>query len=570
MRRTAALYAYLLLLILSACATPVMPSGGPPDQTPPVIVEMTPAADAVNVTADAIRITFSEYVDAASFARAVSITPALDGRTEYSWRGRTVTIELPAPLRANTTYVVTLDTNLRDVNGVTLAAPITAAFSTGPTINRGRLAGRVVEPERGRGVAGIDVYAYAAPDSVPPSPLPDSPDYRTQTDEAGRFTFSYLSEQPYFVVAIQDRNRNRTPDPLEPFAVPPYPALLADSTQQDTTGRWLVTVLDSVPPEAQRGRALSDRRLVVRFSEPVLLAEGAREAWSLHAADTGRPAAIEALYRFPDDPFQVYALTEPLASQPYLLEAAAVVDTSGNLVRTDTLHVTPPAGSDTLGLRFQAFVPDTLTADPSGAFVLPPGTAAGTRFNQPVDSIRLHDVVAVQDTTGVSLSFTTTSPDGVTYLVEPDLPLQPGTPFRITVDGTRLDGPDSLYARTFQHMSPEEVGELTGTVLAADTSGRVVVELYPAGGNARTVLRRTVADDAGRFLFRNLPAGSYRLRIFLDRNANRQWDGGRIVPYVEAEPLTWSDTEYRVRARWETALPDTLRVGDVASSSPDA
>src|SRR5690606_13309166 len=108
-----------------------------------------------------------------------------------------------------------------------------------------------------------------------------------------------------------------------------------------------------------------------------------------------------------------------------------------------------------------------------------------------------------------------------------------------------------------------ETGELTGTVVAADTTGALVVELYPEPPVGRAEPRRVRADAAGRFAFRDLPAGTYRLRAFVDRDGDLRWDGGRIAPYTPAEPLTWSTEAHRVRARWETALPDTVRILDL-------
>ena len=51
----------------AACATPLPPAGGPPDDTPPHIVESIPAAGATNVSEASLRIVFSEHINEASF-----------------------------------------------------------------------------------------------------------------------------------------------------------------------------------------------------------------------------------------------------------------------------------------------------------------------------------------------------------------------------------------------------------------------------------------------------------------------------------------------------------------------
>ncbi|WP_054686265.1 hypothetical protein [Rhodothermus marinus] len=60
------------------------------------------------------------------------------------------------------------------------------------------------------------------------------------------------------------------------------------------------------------------------------------------------------------------------------------------------------------------------------------------------------------------------------------------------------------------------------------------------------------------FHFEQLPEGRFRVRAFLDRNGNRRWDGGRLLPYEPPEPLRWLSEPLQTRPRWEVAAGDTL------------
>ena len=552
----------LITLLLIGCADPRPPTGGPRDQIPPTLETATPEAGAVNVTAEAVRLVFSEYVDQASFTRAFSINPAPEGQLRFKWSKRRVEVRFPEALRQNTTYVLTLDTDLRDVHGVALKRPLTVAFSTGPVINKGRLAGQVLDAVQGAGLAGFDVLAYATPDSTALDSLPQTPAYRTQTDNNGLFQFEYLSEQPYFVIALQDRNRNRRPDPTEAFAVPPRPAIVAaaDTTQAGAPPRWLVTRLDTLAPTLQRVRAPSSRRLVLRFSEAIQLTSLAPEGWLLEDSLAARPVAIQAVYRFPDDPLQVYLLTDSLAATPHgLRPAPTVTDSSGNAVLPDTLRFTPSTTPDTLQLRFLGFLPDkgAATAD----HVLPPAVLPGVRFNQPVASARLSEIVAVQDTSGQSISFEATTPDGTAYRLHLSPALQPGQVVEVRVDGRPLGGVDTVYTRVFQRISDRDLGSLSGLVAAEDTSGALVVELYATDDPAAPrPYATTQPDTTGAFSFPDLIEGAYQFRAFVDRNGNGRWDGGQILPFRAAEPVVWTTEALTARPRWDTALEDTLRI----------
>jgi uncharacterized protein (DUF2141 family) len=545
-------------LLATSCANPVPPSGGPPDQTPPSIVEMNPPDGAVNVRDPGISVTFSEYVDQASFARAFSISPSPDGRIEYRWRRRSVEILLPEALREHTTYVLTIDNNLRDLNGVALRQPITLAFSTGPEIDRATLAGRVVDPRSGAGVGGMDVFAYAAPDSTWPDPLPERPDYRTQTDASGAFRFEYLNPRPYAVLALQDRNRNRRPDPLEPFAVPPTPVILADTASATHQETWYATVLDTLPPEVQRIRPMSSRRVEVRFNEPIRIASVGPGAWMLRDSVAQQVVPLRAVYANPDAPQHVYLLTDSLAPTPHALLTAAVVDTAGNPPRLTGARFIPIAAADTVRTRFVGFLPDTAAAD--GVVGLVPWQQVEIRFNQPLDAERLPAIVSVADSAGTPIPFSTHTDDGTGYRLGFEDTPSDGFRFVVSVDGSRLNGIDTTYVRTFRVLPERELGSLSGAVVASHLEHDVVVEIY-ANGTTEEPYRQVVADSSGRFLVPLLPPGPYRIRAFVDLDGDGRWDGGRISPYRPAEPVAWSEDAVRVRARWDTALEQPLAIG---------
>jgi hypothetical protein len=546
-------------MLFSACATPVPPTGGPADQTPPVIVSSTPTADAVNVEGSRLQIRFSEYVDLASFQRAFSISPAMDGEVDFGWSGRTVTIDLPEPLRSNTTYVVTLDNNLRDARGVALRQPVVLAFSTGPTINRGRLSGLVRDPLDGDPVPGFDVFAYALTDTTAPQSLPARPGYRTQTGPDGRFTFEYLSEEPFFVLALGDQNRNRMQDPQEPFAVPFRPVLFADSAGVETGLPWLVTRSDTAAPVPDRVRSLSDRRIEIRFTEPVALQNTDPQAWALQDSLTGSNIPVRAIYSLSAMSRLMFALTDPLQAEAiYRIRPGAVADSAGNLAPPVFRSFTAVGQPDTVRLRFVGYVPDSAYAVIDSVYVLWPEQPFGVRFNQPVASETLNAAVSLRDSSNNTVSFTFQSPDGTAYLLTPAEPLEQGQPMHIRIDNRLLGGADTVYTRAYRYPAANELGEMSGYVAAPDATDRIIVELYPSGQNVP--LRVLQTEPSGRFYFGLLPERTYRIRAFIDRDGDLRWDGGRIQPYIPPEAVVWSSDSLRVRPRWETAFPDTLRI----------
>lgn len=565
------LAAALILIIFAGCATPVPPSGGPVDRTPPEIVSVEPEEGSVNVQSRTVRIEFSEWVDQRSFENALTVTPEPEGRLSFRWRRRTVEISFPEELRPNTTYVLTIDTEFRDFGGARLTSPITIAFSTGPVINRGRIGGEVIGAERGRPAAGIDVYAYSgtSTEAAPPDTLPAQPAYRTQTGTDGRFQFEYLSENPFYVVAVRDANRNRRPDPGEAFAVPPRPWLVADSVGTSPERPWIVTTSDTIAPALTRPRPLSNRRIELRYNEPVILVDRAPDSWTIADSASGQRRPIEQVYSRSADPRSVFLVSESaLSQQPHVLTTGAVADSSGNIAAGLQASFTPAGTADTVQVRFVGFVPDT-SAVSEGAIELAFEQVPAVRFSAQPSESDLRSWVTVVDTTDARAVTGFVSADGTTYGIEFEPTLGPGESVTVAV---QTEG-DEL-TQTFRRLSTSETGEISGAIENGDTpDAPAYVELYERDEPVAPLRTITAAPD-GSFVFVGVPEGSYRLRYFLDINQTERWSGGQIAPFSPAEPLGWWNEEVTVRPRWETALPDTLsfweRPRSLSPASPPA
>ncbi len=537
--------AALTLAWLSGCAEPRGPSGGPRDTTPPALLASEPANEAVNFSGEMIRLEFTEYVNQASFTRAFSITPEPEGQPRFRWRKRRVDIRFQAPLRDSTTYVIALDNNLRDMRSVALKRPITLAFSTGNIIDQGRVSGRAVESLIGVPAAGFDVLAYA----VRGDTVADTPYYRTQTGDDGSFALAYLREGPYFVVLVQDRNRDSRPGPNEAFATSPVPVVTAMPDTSGATLHWVISRLDSIPPQIDRIRSTSNSRLLVRFSEAVALPNLEPAAWTLEDSLTGQRVAIRALYMTRGDARNVYLRTDALRERVYRVRPeAAIADSSDNLVSAEAYYLAATARVDTGTVRFTGFLP----AESAGAADLAPFLEPRITFSEALLDVQLADLLTATDSAGTVRDVQGATSDGTTYTLQFMPPLTADAPVIVSVRDP--GGRDTVYVQQFARLGSRDLGSLSGVALPADSL--LVVELLSP---TRQVLMSIATDTSGAFAFDELPQGSYHVRAYLDANGNGRWDGGQISPYVAPEPITWLDAAQQVRPRWDTALPDTLR-----------
>lgn len=545
-----------LILLLAGCAVPVPPTGGPPDSTPPSLVTSAPASGDTGVDTDELVFEFSEPVDEASFRNAFSIAPDVEGNPEIRRSGRSIRVRLPSALRPATTYRVTLDVTLRDARRVALDAPITMAFSTGESLDRARLSGRVVNALDGQALRGIDILAFAAPDSAS---LAAGPLYRTQTGSDGAFRLDYLAEGTYFVVGVRDGNRNRRVDPTEALALPPRWPLRADTSGTAPAQPWVLANRDITPPVLDRLRALAEGLLELRFSEPLSLRlDAPLQANGLKLTDSlGTSRPVTAVWPTAGNPRTLLASSGTLSPGRWTLTGTLdVADSLGNPLAAMEMAVDVREGlAPPDPTRLVSWLPDSLdTGTPPR--VLWPIEQPGLRLSRP-DTLVL---ITRSDTTGAR-SERLAPVDATLYAFANGW--LGDDPFRITV---QIPGADSTETRLFRRSTDRETGALG--VVVETIEAPVRGELRPVGDVTAPVQIRTLSGVT--LLFEGLPRGwRGRARVFVDRDGDGTWSPGSLLPFVAPEPVDWVTFREAVRARWDTISPDTLRFQPPPSEEGD-
>jgi uncharacterized protein (DUF2141 family) len=540
-------------LFFGACATPVAPSGGPPDTTPPILLTSSPEPNAVNFAADRISLVFSERVDRAAFQQSLSFTPEIVLSPVLEWHGEGVDLVLRAPMRDNTTYIMTLDNELKDSRSVAVTRPITLAFSTGPTIDSGRIDGVVRDPSNAAPLGRVDVFAYE--EAVGGDAAATRPSYRTQTDSDGSFSFDNLPARPFLVVAVEDINRNQVIDSTEAVGLPSWGVQVPD-TGATSSARpsgslppWFLGRFDVRSPTVVQLSSLSNRTTEVRFSEAVRIDTLAPDQWVLADTLTSREFEVSELYQPILTPNRVVLLTAELNEGAYEIRRAGVVrDSAGNAAEiVGDGHFSASTRTDTVKTRFAGFYPNSAN---SSEIDLGRGMHPEIGFNRFVDPAALSTMVTVLDADQQNRNVTFSSANGTAWRLFLEPAAVPGD--SVTVQVTGVTPSDTVYAATFVYLSAASTGIVTGTV--AD-SANVIVGIRSA---TAPVGFEMVTDSAGTFRFSGLMKGNYVLRVFDDRNGDGSWTPGGISPLVLPERLLWYAEPIEVRKGWETDL-DLLR-----------
>jgi hypothetical protein len=235
----------IFILYFTGCANQLPPPGGDDDTTPPKVMKIFPAPNSLNYNGRTIRIEFTEYIDRRSFRDALFISPKPLGELNYDWSGTDVEIEFPKDLLKNTTYSVFIGKGLKDIHNNSITAPIQFAFSTGSSIDNGKINGKVFTKK----FDNLMIFAYINNDVNDSllNPMKKFPDFFTQVNEKGQFYFDHLPLEKFRLFALKDNNKNLLYD----FGADEISVLNGDIRISDTTKKYDANFLfpDYIPEE---------------------------------------------------------------------------------------------------------------------------------------------------------------------------------------------------------------------------------------------------------------------------------------------------------------------------------
>jgi hypothetical protein len=247
------------LLIAAACASPGMPPGGPPDIAAPELIGTAPDSGSTQVRPKEVVFRFNEVVaersaSATDLADLFLISPR-DGTPRVSWNRDEIAVRPRSGWRPNTAYTVTMLRGISDIRGNVRNAGASTFFSTGPTVPRTRITGRVFDWVTGSPVPNALVESFIPPDSAHA--------YVAISDTTGVFTLERLPPGRYLVRGFVDRNRNRGIDEGEQWDS--ASVSLTDSSRLEL----LVFTRDSVAPRIREVASVDSLSLRVAFDKPV-------------------------------------------------------------------------------------------------------------------------------------------------------------------------------------------------------------------------------------------------------------------------------------------------------------
>ncbi|MCM1369525.1 MAG: Ig-like domain-containing protein [Candidatus Amulumruptor caecigallinarius] len=571
-------------LLTGACANMGIPSGGPRDEEPPVLVSATPPMGAVNVKSKRITLTFNEYINLKDAFQKVVTSPPTGAAPKISFLGKRVFLDFDS-LAPNTTYTIDFADAIEDNNESNPLQGFAYTFSTGDHIDTLRIAGRVLSARNLEPQQGMIVGVHA---NLNDSAFSTIPLLRmAKTDDRGQFNIRGLAPGKYRVFALDDRDNDyKYSSPEEDIAF--YDVIVSPTARNISTTD---TLYNSATGKID---TISERIRTQYLPNDILLRSFNSEKRQQYLVKAERPDSSKVFFKFNTRTTQLPKL-QPIGFPPSV--SMGVVETRPGLdsiicwlppalVSTDSLQVaatyerTDSTGrlslfTDTLRLFYKRepvkkkqgkrvrrltaadsiaritsalHVTSSNTQEVNLPVYLESSTPVKTFRREMVHLLQLEDSVYRKvSSEPVIEHIDSLSPRHfkITY------PWKYGGKYRLEVDSLAFidiyDKPSLPLTHDFNVKEEKEYCSITFNIFGLSPGMPAFVELLNNGD--AVVATAEVKNSRAYFPF--LAPGRYYARIIEDNNGNGTYDTGDYDKGVQPELAYYYPKAFNLKKNWD-------------------
>ncbi len=532
-RFLAAVFTLCLTAALLQCGRRGSPSGGPRDETPPVLVRAEPEDRSLNFNSQRIRLYFDEFIRLEKVQEQLIVSPPLKYPPEISPMGgarRYVEIIIKDTLLEHTTYTFNFGQSVVDNNEGNPYNNLTYVFSTGDYLDSLSITGAVADGYNRSPDNFISVMLYEI-DSVYTDSLVyrKPPYYMTNTlDSALIWRMENLKAGRYRLIAVKDEGKNNVFDPGADKI-----GFVEDTIVLPTDSTYVLRMFREIPKYAARTPSFAAANKI------------------LFGFTGGEAPGVELLTPLPDS---VRTLLARLPGQDSLAFWFTPMQ-ADSLIFT-LQHPRDSQQIDTFSVKPLKVAADSLRLSWSSRRELIPGDSIFLESNLPLAAIdtalyRMTD----QDTLPVPLRVALDTAKNRVLL---DFEKRAEQSYFLEMLPGALtdffgDSNDTLITR-WGVGSPADYGVLKLN-LDGGVAFPVVVELTDDEG--RTLRRQALATNEP-VEFPWLTPDTYRVRVVLDANGNGKWDTGNFLQKLQPERVIYYPAPIEMRANWEKVETFTI------------
>lgn len=532
---------FILILLMSSCAKQSTPMGGPRDEDPPVLVEINPENESLNIKPEKITLTFDEYIKLDNANKNIIITPRVNkDELIISALKNSVIIELNQELEDSTTYVFNFQKSIQDLSEGNSAENLKLVFSTGTTIDSLTFSGKtnIYYPDPRAPYEDIIVGLYPSNDTTDVFTAP--PYYLTQADSVGNFKITNIKSGDYRAYAWKDDNNSLKAEfKSESFDFLPDTITINKNVEGIN---FNLAKGDQTPIRILRSSTNARGYDIIYNKTPVKI--------NIETEGLGE----NIFYTEGDKRIKLFAkesLTDSIATK------ISLIDSVGN--KTDSLIYTKFEESERRK--------EELTISPNSGKSFYKELVMELTFNKPLQSIRYDSLYLSYDTASVIPII----PSMISFndsMRMDKMKINMSIPHPIAFQIFTLNAKDSTFLdiegifnekelkANYKKLRLEELAdEISGSIIGAE--GPFIIQLI----SKDEIKREEFINNGNTFSFKLVEAGIYQIRVIADTNGNKRWDPANFSENRLAEQVFYfldeeNSQNITIRAGW--TVPDQI------------
>ncbi|WP_289645149.1 Ig-like domain-containing protein [Maribacter aestuarii] len=509
------------------CARKGTPTGGPKDETPPVLLKAEPENMTINFDAKKIRLYFDELVKLKDVQDQLIISPPLKYPPVLTPQGganKFIDITIKDTLLENTTYTLNFGQAIVDNNEGNPNPFLTYVFSTGDYIDSLELAGVVKDAFNKDTDDFVSVMLYKIDSAYTDSTLYNKPpNYITNTlDSTIIFRLKNLKEGKYALFAMKDAAKDNIFDQKTDKI-----GFINDTIELPTDSIYRLDLF----------KEIQDYGVAV----PSMVA---KNKISFGYYGEGSDATITPLTILPDT-IRTKVLKERDKDTLNFWFTPFEMDSIVFTVKNEALKII-----DTFTVKSRKVEMDSLLLSPNQQGNLNFGEQLSINANTPLIAL---DSSKISMTNKDSLSVEyEVKLDSLKNRIDFKFIPEPNESYRINLmPGAVQDffkNTNDTIVYSLGTKSLADYGNLRLNLVGNNISYPLIVQLTNERGE---LIREAYATAPQIFEFNNLNPGNYLVRVIYDENENRKWDTGSYLKRIQPEKVIYYPGPIEMRANWE-------------------
>lgn len=571
---------FVYSVIQPSCANQGMPTGGPKDSIPPVLIESSPVYKDINFIGKDVRLTFDEYIIPEKVTDLLVISPPLEKRPTIRTKSKTLIVGFNEDLKGGTTYSLDFKDAILDNNERNPLSDLRFLFSTGDNLDTLRIAGMV---KNGFNLTPVENSLVLLYENLHDSAVFSlKPDYIARTNKKGIFYFDNLRRGQYHLFSINDANSNLLYDEgaeeiafVDTVIVPSveYQEEL-DTLASGADSILLIGHIHFMPDpfyllqfrEDIFEQYLKSSKRISRKQFNIVFNESVADTFSINILNDN----INNWYvmeQNSEKDSMLFWISDTLLLKKDTIVAELVynqLDSLNNIfLEHDTIQLIYAAKAEDEESRGRRRareeekkeIPQLDLNINFASMNLDLNDSIDISTSDPISTVEKSKIHLLQliDTIETQLEFELLKDSASLRQYKLFYKWESDTKYSIKVDSAAAYTIYGLTNRPFKRDFTTQKEDYYGTIILnlSGVIGEILVQLLSNNEEERVMNQITTEGD-GEVRFTFLKPDKYRVKVIFDRNGNGIWDPGSFQDKYQPERVAYLHDVVKVRSNWES------------------